>query len=572
MASFSETHRKKVADVLVSGELARTVASLFHECDANESGELELALGEVCLFIVEVFEQLELARPAENLIYDVYRRFDTGHKGSLNFEESLQLVVYLCNAVLGTQTPPSGMHPAEQEPPKVLLGSLGNAHHEADTKEAFVIDSSMKSSVTALTETLELDATLNVADVASEVEAFREPLSTSLSSTLPTVPAPPLTATPPSTCSREENHSPEPRAFLQASLAQQMFREDVPQVVHSGTHTPVAANGIRGREALPALAPAKTIFSAAKTQAREIASKPVYSTRITACEGSLQVPNPKSLDDSMRSTVSTASPLFAAASSSAVARASSRAPSRERCGPIISGYPVVHQSLMRDSSVEQCRRSPSLDTHRYVASGTTTPRLAPHPASSSASCAVVAPLTVTPSVREITPSPFLGHVPATRRSVSRDPAQRKASCETITLATSRTPVVRHKSPVKLVSSVRQVSPIRLVSSSRQMSPARFVRQTSRPPSPARAPSLSRCWATERSIPLDSYPRGPFAGKVKILPRRAAADANLAVELLNSGSIECREDFAVVFSEVLNSHVLLYKVGKEQEALAGLEMS
>jgi hypothetical protein len=72
--------------------------------------------------------------------------------------------------------------------------------------------------------------------------------------------------------------------------------------------------------------------------------------------------------------------------------------------------------------------------------------------------------------------------------------------------------------------------------------------------------------------LDSYPRGPFAGKVKILPRRAAADANLAVELLNSGAIECREDFAVVFSEPMNSHVLLYKAGKELEALAGLEMT
>jgi hypothetical protein len=76
---------------------------------------------------------------------------------------------------------------------------------------------------------------------------------------------------------------------------------------------------------------------------------------------------------------------------------------------------------------------------------------------------------------------------------------------------------------------------------------------------------------ERYIALDNYPRGPFAGKVKILPRKSAADIVRAVDLLNSGAIECREDFAVVYSETHDSHVLLYKAGKEYEARAGLDM-
>jgi len=69
--------------------------------------------------------------------------------------------------------------------------------------------------------------------------------------------------------------------------------------------------------------------------------------------------------------------------------------------------------------------------------------------------------------------------------------------------------------------------------------------------------------------METYPRGAFAGKVKILPRRPASDVYIAAEMLNSGAIECLEDFAAVFSEATRSHVLMYKVGKENEALAGL---
>lgn len=71
--------------------------------------------------------------------------------------------------------------------------------------------------------------------------------------------------------------------------------------------------------------------------------------------------------------------------------------------------------------------------------------------------------------------------------------------------------------------------------------------------------------------MDTYPRGPFAGKVKILPRRAAPDVHIAADLLNSGTIECFEDFAVVFSESIRRHVLMYRRGKEQEALQGLAL-
>lgn len=72
--------------------------------------------------------------------------------------------------------------------------------------------------------------------------------------------------------------------------------------------------------------------------------------------------------------------------------------------------------------------------------------------------------------------------------------------------------------------------------------------------------------------MDTYPRGPFAGRVKILPRRAAPDVRIAADMLNSGAIECLEDFAVVYSEARRSHVLMYKAGKEREALEGLTFS
>lgn len=72
--------------------------------------------------------------------------------------------------------------------------------------------------------------------------------------------------------------------------------------------------------------------------------------------------------------------------------------------------------------------------------------------------------------------------------------------------------------------------------------------------------------------MDAYPRGTFAGKVKMLPRRPASDVKDAVEMLNSGAVECREDFAVFFSEPARSYMLMYKVGKYQEALGGLAMS
>jgi len=263
-----------------------------------------------------------------------------------------------------------------------------------------------------------------------------------------------------------------------------------------------------------------------------------------------------------------------------------RAPSRERCSPFLaSGFPVVHQGLLRDSSTDQCRRSPSLEARRYVANGAATVRVAPHQSSSSVSVAPAGQPQVA-TAHEMMANPFLGYAfAATARPVSRDPVQRQrsvqrqTSCEAVSVATARAPLVRQVSPVRLVSSGRQVSPTsvrRLVSSGRQpSSPSRLARQASPTrltSSPGRLLSASRLWAADRSIALDSYPRGPFAGKVKILPRRAAADANLAVELLNTGAIECREDFAVVYSERMNSHVLLYKIGKEQEALMGLDMS
>jgi hypothetical protein len=269
------------------------------------------------------------------------------------------------------------------------------------------------------------------------------------------------------------------------------------------------------------------------------------------------------LEDSLRST---AQPMFSMTATSSTATVAgppvARAPSRERCSPFLAQ--IVPQSLPREQSVDRCRRSPSQDNHRYVSSGTVTPhngtltpRLASHPASSSVSFGGLGKSAVAPPAREVGTNNFLGYTTSTAvaRQASRETVQRQVSCDPVCVATTRPQVIR------------QVSPVRLISSGRQVSPARLVRQAS----PTRPTSLSRFWAPDRSIALDTYPRGPFAGKVKILPRRAAADANVAVELLNSGTIECREDFAVVFSESLNCHVLLYKAGKEQEALAGLEM-
>lgn len=104
---------------------------------------------------------------------------------------------------------------------------------------------------------------------------------------------------------------------------------------------------------------------------------------------------------------------------------------------------------------------------------------------------------------------------------------------------------------------------------RQSSPGRAVAGQL---AAARLESIQRPWSVEHCLPLDTYPRGPFAGKVKILPRKAAPDIHIAADMLNSGAIECLEDFAVVFSESTRSHVLMYKIGREQDAMEGLAMS
>lgn len=362
---FSDEHRAKVTNALVSGDLARTTAKIFHECDANKTTFLELSHGEIRLFVVEVFAILGLDSPTEALIYDVYKRFDVSNRGSLDFEECLQLVVLLSNVVLGIQKPLKGMVQADPS-----------------------------------------------------------------------------------------------------------GRGSFPPRRSSGNYPPSRS----GRRSL----------------------SPTGSTYRTASPRTLGNPTGAPLEDRrhMGSYVRTASPRTLGNPTGAPPPRAASPPGSLR---MASPGRVMQSGFQPPSSRESLRRANKPSSSVSSVGG-------------DSYSLDVPPLT-----------------PASTSSV-------KASASTSSVPTAgSTP--RGTPGSSLTGRVNSVGE----------------------------------WAVDNIIQLENYPRGPFACKVKILPRRLANSIPAAVDALNSGNIECTEDFCVAFSEVVNSHFLLYKRGKEAEAWDGLEI-
>jgi len=604
---FSDAHRAKVTDALVSGELARTASRLFRECDGNQSGALELSFGEIRIFIVEVFSLLDLERPIEALIYDVYKRFDTGTKGSLNFEESLQLVVFLCNVVLGIQTPPTGMTVASNkenvsEPPssdymaatasyeRIVRGHREKTHAlralettlREDPEDGWV-DESIEESCT-----WEGEQPQSFASSAPAPAGYRAEPTVDLRAQLA-----------PSPESARHVPSPEPLILRPMSLAQKIFREE-----------PVA-NGSLPRDDFmspvsAASPPAPSNFAPA-TPSNYASHRAPASLALKQTDGSLRSALASSLDSSLRPVAATgfaftplasARPLVAAPSGLA---GSFRACSSDRVqrNPVAqvlnpptrstsNTFPFMQR--IQHSGSDRSDRSPSLvrrsDSRDIVRGRNSGSLLAPQMAgrTPSATCASGA----------LTPRSLQLPMPVCAAPLGASPPRaRPGSCTTPLMMEAVVPLAVARQPTPMRSPIINARPLPSTAVFGSMSPelgrravspvpsaayaAVPVRQTSvtahpSVPSRAAAPNTARSWAVEFTLPLDTYPRGPFAGKVKILPRRTATDIHIAADMLNSGAIDCLEDFAVVFSASSRSHVLMYRAGKELEARTGLAMS
>jgi len=61
----------------------------------------------------------------------------------------------------------------------------------------------------------------------------------------------------------------------------------------------------------------------------------------------------------------------------------------------------------------------------------------------------------------------------------------------------------------------------------------------------------------------------LAGQVRVLDAETIASVNLAIELLNKGSIHCPEDMCIVYSTSNQGYYLLHKRGKREAALASV---
>jgi len=81
------------------------------------------------------------------------------------------------------------------------------------------------------------------------------------------------------------------------------------------------------------------------------------------------------------------------------------------------------------------------------------------------------------------------------------------------------------------------------------------------------------WSTSDGVGLG--PRGSealFAGKVQLLDEAVVSSAHGAVDLLNQAAIPCSEGFCVVYSSSTNFYILLYRSGREAEALSRLGLA
>jgi len=402
MAFFSDEHKARVTDALVSGDLARTTAKIFHECDANKTTYLELSHGEVRVFVVQVFAILGLDPPNEALIYDIYKRFDVKDRGALDFEECLQLVVLLSNVVLGIQKPLRGMVQADVLSRSNTSSRWSSGHYPA---------------------------------------------------------------------SRGPGRSLSPRSSA--------YRTSSPRTLGNPTGAPLDDR---------------------HTRAHQMGSF-------------MRTPSPRTLGNP-----------------SGFPRPAS--PSR-------SGLLLSNGSNSRISNPPSARgEGQSLEVTPACASSR--PQLGPARQSSRPSSAngEVISLETTPATpASLSSLPTIGSTPGS----------------------SLTGPIRRADPGVSLSGLSGPH----VSLSGLSAP-----QAARPPL---LPGGHGEWAVENVIKLATYPRGPFACKVKILPRRVANTVPAAVDALNNGSIECAEDFCVAYSEAVNSHFLLYKRGKELEAWDGLDM-
>lgn len=402
MALFSDEQKARVTHMMVSGDLARTAAKIFHECDANKTTFLELSHGEIRVFVVQVFAILGLDPPHEALIYDIYKRFDTTDRGALDFEECLQLVVLLSNVILGIQKPLKGMVQADVLSRTSTSSSRWSSGHY-----------------------------------------------------------------PPS---RGTGRSLSPRSSA--------YRTASPRTLGNPTGAPM---GSMMRAPSP-----RTLGN--RTGLPRTAS-PSRSGLLSSTE--------------INSRLSTKPPLIDRLSSS-------------------TGLPIQ----MTPSSASIDPRTPVDGLLRQL-----TTSIGPPPQTAQ-------------------------HYPSRPPSVNADTILSETPPGSLSSTLASSP------GSSLTASIRRVDHL---SSSLTGLPGKYAAR------PSILPDGQAEWTADNVIKLATYPRGPFACKVKILPRRVAYDVPTTVDSLNNGSIECAEDFCVAYFEAANSHFLLYKRGKEAEAWEGLDM-
>lgn len=119
LATVNAVHRPRLAQLIESGELARSSLMMLQEHCQGQVPMLDWKSSAVCDFVFTVFREAQLSPPTEDEIYQVYCSFDTQRAGRLNALECVCLVDSLIRIMFRSVPAADGGDQALYQPPEV---------------------------------------------------------------------------------------------------------------------------------------------------------------------------------------------------------------------------------------------------------------------------------------------------------------------------------------------------------------------------------------------------------------------------------------------------------------------